>query len=676
MAGSSPGPAAIQVSLRGKDNVTYSGTIVLSNLSSLFNGMFNNQLPESNHGNQHEHGQSGIPGHPRDAEGARYYVIAVILVYGMSIVMLIASHIKRKHAKLIEDRQIHKYLQEFQIVKEKSSRDSYKHLKKSIMMKLSMERKHTYKNLSHAMLPVIAVGLPPVDDDDEDPESGSSRSGRRRSIMRRFSLFSSFSRGSISSQGRYSSRDSISFHRADTSLSQIPTDGCSVQSGGSKPGKYLTVPDALYAQSGPGEPGPRRGSLDRRGYFGGTSLVNDTIPERDRERDTPEVIDGTDDRRPVWPEIRISDACHQYSERRQVPAERSRGFDRSRRQTVHCPRMASRDWGQKSPRLTRLESPPKQHLNSLTRSQEGIGTVSQPPAMTGGRPGQLSLPVPQPWGTPGQLGCQFGRRAITPERLPLPTVAEAHNQRHPNLNLAPEALLPRRPEEALPGAELPASVIEGRINGDVAGGERSPLTRARPNISAGSPDAGIKLSDMQEDLDPNVSSPIKGHPPSRGFDFAASPLRQDSVPGVASLSSRDSPSDWIAYSMEDVDDTVESTTDDALDSASSCSDSSRDSGDVWLVMKPHGSPASFHSTPGASDQQLDPHVGGRSHMGSCSPLLPPAGLSPRQERLISDASSTKSRLSKASVDSRPGSPSPADPDDEGSQDTPFQITCV
>lgn len=67
---------------------------------------------------------------------AGYYVIIVILVYGMSIVMLIASHINRKHQKLLEDRQIDKYLKEFQVVKERSSRDSYRNLKKAIVAKL------------------------------------------------------------------------------------------------------------------------------------------------------------------------------------------------------------------------------------------------------------------------------------------------------------------------------------------------------------------------------------------------------------------------------------------------------------------------------------------------------------------------------------------------------------
>lgn len=67
---------------------------------------------------------------------AGYYVIVVILVYGMSIVLLIASHINRKHRKLLEDRQIDKYLKEFQVVKERSSRDSYRIMKRAIIAKL------------------------------------------------------------------------------------------------------------------------------------------------------------------------------------------------------------------------------------------------------------------------------------------------------------------------------------------------------------------------------------------------------------------------------------------------------------------------------------------------------------------------------------------------------------
>lgn len=45
-----------------------------------------------------------------DPKGASYYVVVIVLIYGMSIIALIASHIKRKHSKLVEDRQIHKYL--------------------------------------------------------------------------------------------------------------------------------------------------------------------------------------------------------------------------------------------------------------------------------------------------------------------------------------------------------------------------------------------------------------------------------------------------------------------------------------------------------------------------------------------------------------------------------------
>jgi len=50
-----------------------------------------------------------------DNAGAGYYVMAVLIVYSMSVVALLASHIKRKHVKILEDREIHKYLREFQV---------------------------------------------------------------------------------------------------------------------------------------------------------------------------------------------------------------------------------------------------------------------------------------------------------------------------------------------------------------------------------------------------------------------------------------------------------------------------------------------------------------------------------------------------------------------------------
>lgn len=85
-----------------------------------------------------------------DVTGATYYVVAVVLVYGMSIVLLIASHIKRKHSKVLEDVQINKYLQEFQVFREKSSRDNYRSLKHDIAAKLKQQKErppHYHHNL-------------------------------------------------------------------------------------------------------------------------------------------------------------------------------------------------------------------------------------------------------------------------------------------------------------------------------------------------------------------------------------------------------------------------------------------------------------------------------------------------------------------------------------------------
>ncbi len=122
---------ALHVSLIGRDNETYRGTLVLKNWTLQYPGPL---IPA----------RTSTPNPVlEDPTGASYYVIAVVLVYGMSIVMLIASHIKRNHQKLEEDKQIHKYFQEFMVVKERSSREAYRKLKKSIVKKLMWENNPT-----------------------------------------------------------------------------------------------------------------------------------------------------------------------------------------------------------------------------------------------------------------------------------------------------------------------------------------------------------------------------------------------------------------------------------------------------------------------------------------------------------------------------------------------------
>lgn len=48
----------------------------------------------------------------------------------------------------------------FEVVKEKSSRDSYQNLKSAVIARLSKERGHAYRNLSRSVLPLLAVSLP------------------------------------------------------------------------------------------------------------------------------------------------------------------------------------------------------------------------------------------------------------------------------------------------------------------------------------------------------------------------------------------------------------------------------------------------------------------------------------------------------------------------------------
>ena len=106
--------AALQVLLRGDSNETYRGIIIFNN------NITYRLVPE------HEHKKY-------DHTGAAYYVVAVVLVYGLSIILLIASHIKRKHKKFVEDRQINRYLQAAPSLKEKSAKARWKELKMSFI---------------------------------------------------------------------------------------------------------------------------------------------------------------------------------------------------------------------------------------------------------------------------------------------------------------------------------------------------------------------------------------------------------------------------------------------------------------------------------------------------------------------------------------------------------------
>jgi len=97
-------PPVMKLTLTGQNNETYIGTLFLRNWTSNQNEPYMGSVKDFNRTNR-----------KHDPTGATYYVIAVVLVYGMSIVLLIASHINRKHSKELEDRQINKYLQEFQV---------------------------------------------------------------------------------------------------------------------------------------------------------------------------------------------------------------------------------------------------------------------------------------------------------------------------------------------------------------------------------------------------------------------------------------------------------------------------------------------------------------------------------------------------------------------------------
>lgn len=170
----------LRINLHGsKDNVSYTGTLLIRNLSSI--------IPDDI-GDAASNGvDEGMAARINDPSGASYYVVAVVMVYGFSIVMLIASHIKRKHQKLVEDRQINKYLQEFMVVQEKSSRDNYRHLKRTIIQKLNRDKSQTSRHLSKAIFPMMAIALPNPNTD----ESLHHLEHRRSLAARRASMYQS-----------------------------------------------------------------------------------------------------------------------------------------------------------------------------------------------------------------------------------------------------------------------------------------------------------------------------------------------------------------------------------------------------------------------------------------------------------------------------------------------------
>lgn len=85
-----------------------------------------------------------------DERGAAMYIVAVILVYGLSIVLLIGTLVKqnmrRSGANFHEDSQVSKYLQDVPNLKERSQRDQYRELKGH--MKRIVESSE-YRHFSH-----------------------------------------------------------------------------------------------------------------------------------------------------------------------------------------------------------------------------------------------------------------------------------------------------------------------------------------------------------------------------------------------------------------------------------------------------------------------------------------------------------------------------------------------
>ncbi len=92
--------SSVRVTLRGFNNITYSGVLVLSpNWTQPGNPPAGRESLD----NTTSDGRADY-----DMAGASYYVIAVIMVYGMSFVMMFGSHIKQRKVNSDEDKQINR----------------------------------------------------------------------------------------------------------------------------------------------------------------------------------------------------------------------------------------------------------------------------------------------------------------------------------------------------------------------------------------------------------------------------------------------------------------------------------------------------------------------------------------------------------------------------------------
>ena len=99
------------ISLRSSDNITFEGTLLLGNWSF---------MPGSQEGFNNPNVPPDVPATVStlanyDQRGATYFVIAVLSIYSLSIMMLILSYLGKRSKKIVEDKQIEKYLMDFQV---------------------------------------------------------------------------------------------------------------------------------------------------------------------------------------------------------------------------------------------------------------------------------------------------------------------------------------------------------------------------------------------------------------------------------------------------------------------------------------------------------------------------------------------------------------------------------
>ncbi len=96
-----------------------------------------------------------------DQAGAAGFAVVFLLVYSMGFILLMLSYVRKRKRKIDEDKEIAKYIDAFQIVREKDARETYRDLKKAVMAKINWEKtkKQVLRSSLHQVCAMVSTSI-------------------------------------------------------------------------------------------------------------------------------------------------------------------------------------------------------------------------------------------------------------------------------------------------------------------------------------------------------------------------------------------------------------------------------------------------------------------------------------------------------------------------------------